>query len=112
MRTRRTVLALPLVALASAVTLAACGGTSQADMKAEYKKNVTAVLDQTRRSFQNLQTSLSGKSGPQVLSAVQQQLVSTADRINRLDPPDNLKPENQKLVAELHQFASDFESVK
>ena len=98
-----------------AVALGACGGDSAADQKADYKKDAKAILDDAKTSLQSLQTRVAGKSADQQLQELartRQEVVSAADRLEKLDPPDDVKPEHEKFVAALRKFGEDFSSVE
>src|SRR3954467_14161605 len=135
MRTQASSRALSVLAIAAAlVAFTGCGGsdkkssssssttpasTSQSGGSgdvAAYKAGVKKVGTDLQTS---LQTSLSKIGGGQTLSAkiasldaVKQSVTKAADGFAALNPPANLKADNDELVSEMRQFASIVDDAK
>jgi hypothetical protein len=104
-----------LLLMLCAVVLSACGGKSEADQKADYKKDAKAISDQAKQSLQTLQSRLSGKSDAQQLQEIDKtrtDVISAADRLDKLDPPDDVKSEHDQFVSALRQFGEDIKPVE
>ncbi len=136
MRTHAWTRALSVLALAAAlVAFTGCGGSDKKSSSsssttpagttqsaggggdlAAYKAGVKKVGTDLQTS---LQTSLSKIGGGQSLSAkiasldaVKQSVTKAADGFAALNPPANLKADNDELVAEMRQFASIVDDAK
>src|SRR4051794_7980899 len=134
MRTQALTRALSVLAIAGAlVAFTGCGGSDNKSSSsssttpasttqsgggdlAAYKAGVKKVGTDLQTS---LQTSLSKIGGSQSLSAkvasldaVKQSVTKAADGFAALNPPANLKADNDELVAEMRQFASIVDDAK
>ena len=108
-------IALLLLLLMCGLVLAACGGKSEADKTADYKKDARAIADEAKNSLQSLNSRLAGKSDAQQLQEIdktRQEVVSAADRLSKLDPPDSARAEHDKFVAALRKFGEDIKPIE
>jgi hypothetical protein len=103
-----------LVLVACAVVLSACGGKSQAEKTAAYKTDAKAIVDQAKASLESLQSRVQGKSGNAAfaeLGRTRQEVVSAADRLDKLTPPAGVKAEHDRFVAALRKVGEGFQAV-
>jgi hypothetical protein len=91
--------------------LAGCGGEDRLS-KEEYTKELRGAGQQLQGSFTQLGTQLGGQAKPaevaQGFTKATGALRSGADRLDRVEPPEAVEPEHDRLVAGLREFANDF----
>ena len=104
-----------LLLMLCAVVLGGCGGKSDAQQKADYKKEAKAIIDQAKTSLTSLQARVAGKSADQQLQELaktRQEIVSAADRLDKLNPPSGVQTQHDQFVAALRKFGQDFQKVE
>ncbi len=107
-----------LLLMVAAVVVAGCGGgggKSQADQTAQYKKDAKTILNQAKASLESLQTRVAGKSTAQALQELaktREDVIGAADRLDKLNPPADVKAEHDKFVTALRTFGQDFQPVE
>ena len=110
-RTRLSVVLL----LVCALFLGACGSDSSGETKAQYTKDAKAIIDQAKASLQSFSTRAAGKPADQQVKEIartRQEVVAAADRLAKLDPPSDVKPEHDRFVTALRTFGEDFQKIE
>ena len=88
------------------------GGGSLADYKAGAEKAANDFKDSAQAASQKVQGSSTTEGKIEGLEALKKSVTDAADAFEALDPPANLKADNDELVDEFRQLASTVDDVK
>jgi hypothetical protein len=110
LRSRRTVAVVAAV-VGGALLVAGCGGSDSDD----YKKQVTKAAQQFKTEAQQAGTSLGGAQSPTQFRAAAGEfkgaVTKFTDKLNSLDPPNDAKDEQDKLVNDLQHFSGTVNDI-
>lgn len=100
----------------TATTPGATGGTSGGGSLADYKTGAEKAANDFKNSAQAASTQVSGATGAAGkiagLEALKASVTQAADAFQALNPPSNLKADNDELVAEFRSLASVVDEVE
>jgi hypothetical protein len=110
LRSRRTVAVVAAV-VGGALLVAGCGGSDSDD----YRKQVTKAAQQFKTEAQQAGTSLGGAQSPTQFRAAAGEfkgaVTKFTDKLNSLDPPNDAKDEQDKLVNDLQHFSGTVNDI-
>ena len=102
-----------LLVLGSLVAFTGCGG---GDTKADYKKGAEKAANHFKDSAQaasaQVQSATTDEERLKALDALKASVSKAADDFDALDPPKNVKADNDELVSEFRDLASIVDDVK
>jgi hypothetical protein len=112
MKLHRARRACGLILVALAVALTACGSSD----KDNYKKDAKAIIDPLKTTFNDLDAKVnSSASQDQKLAQIEsarKEIDTAANKLDKLDPPSDIKTAHDNFVNELHTFADDFGAIE
>jgi hypothetical protein len=88
------------------------GGGSVEDYKAGAEKAANDFKNSAQEASQQVQAAKTTDEKVEGLEALKASVTQAADDFEALDPPANVKADNDELVAEFRQLASDVDSVE
>jgi hypothetical protein len=118
MRTHLWTRVLCVLALAGMlVAFTGCGGDDSSgggssDYATGFKKAAEKYQNTTQTAFAKVQSGTTPAEKLGALDDVKQATSTAADDFAALDPPSNLKADNDELVTELRDFAGTFDQIK
>ena len=107
-----------LLVLSSLVAFTGCGDDKKSggDTKAEYKKGAEKAAQDFKDSAQSasaqVKSATTDEDRLKGLDALKASVNQAADDFEALDPPDNVKADNDELVGEFRELASIVDDVK
>jgi soluble cytochrome b562 len=100
------VIAAPLLA-------SACGGDEKRLTKTEYQQQVQAIYDDVRKAFQGTTTNVASLSDLSArVSTAQQELRDAAERIDDLNPPEEVEEQTHEIAEGLDAYADDLDELR
>jgi hypothetical protein len=98
-----------LLSMLVVLALAACGGDRLS--KREYEQRVRSEYADVQQAFR----ATSGAQGEELAARIedaQQELRDAADALDGVEPPDEVRKENEEVVEGMRRYADDLEELR
>lgn len=94
----------------TALSVVACGGDGRLS-KSEYGETVRSAYGEVQQAFQETNVDSTDELADRV-EAAQEQLREAADRLEDLQPPEEVEAENAQIVQAMRAYAEDLDRLR
>jgi hypothetical protein len=100
----------PLLVLGAVLVLAGCSGGEDRLTKSQYEQKVRTVYSGVQAAFESTRDATGSQLAGRIDKA-REELLSAAEELEAVEPPEAVEEENEELVEGMREYAESLEDV-